>query len=301
MSNFFGGALYASERIRSRLAQGTIPWTKPWTPGYAGAISRATGRAYGYINQLLLSRNGEYIGLKAAKDAKVDFSGVKTETVVWCSNYERIKKDKDGNPVLDSDGTPKKERVFGYTSHPVLPVALCRGIEEKTPPTGAIHPAFRKDAGVEASIRRFLDENNLSIEENDFATPHYDADKGAIVLPCIGRFKSESSYYAPLFRLLAGVTAGLLDRQYDGKNPDGDQAREELVCEMASMMLLTAFDFDTADAVGDSASYCAKWIDVIGGDNYAVVYGASRAEKAALLILSLDETGMEALPIKDVA
>ena len=43
-----------TERIINELENGIIPWEKPWTGVSSGAYSRATGRPYSILNQLLL-------------------------------------------------------------------------------------------------------------------------------------------------------------------------------------------------------------------------------------------------------
>ena len=48
-----------TDRIIEELEQGSIPWEKPWTGIRNGAYSRATGRPYSVLNQMLLRKPGE--------------------------------------------------------------------------------------------------------------------------------------------------------------------------------------------------------------------------------------------------
>ena len=47
-----------TDRIITELEKGTVPWHKPWSCS-SGAISRATGKPYSVLNQLLLPQAGE--------------------------------------------------------------------------------------------------------------------------------------------------------------------------------------------------------------------------------------------------
>ena len=47
-----------TERILEELEQGVVPWEKPWTGVRNGAYSRASGKPYSILNQLLLRESG---------------------------------------------------------------------------------------------------------------------------------------------------------------------------------------------------------------------------------------------------
>lgn len=49
-----------TDRIIAELEKGIIPWERPWTGVRDGAFSRATGKPYSLLNQLLLGKPGEY-------------------------------------------------------------------------------------------------------------------------------------------------------------------------------------------------------------------------------------------------
>lgn len=54
-----------TDRIIAELEKGRIPWHKPWKCS-SGAISRATGKPYSVLNQLLLPQVGEYVTFRQA-------------------------------------------------------------------------------------------------------------------------------------------------------------------------------------------------------------------------------------------
>jgi len=51
-------------RIIEQLEKGYIPWKKPWANCLDGAFNRISRRPYSLLNQLLLSRAGEYATFK---------------------------------------------------------------------------------------------------------------------------------------------------------------------------------------------------------------------------------------------
>ena len=52
-----------TSRIIDQLEQGCIPWAKPWIAS-GNAISRATGKPYSLLNQMILGKPGEYVTFK---------------------------------------------------------------------------------------------------------------------------------------------------------------------------------------------------------------------------------------------
>ena len=55
-----------TDRIIAELEKGIIPWERPWTGVRDGAFSRATGKPYSLLNQLLLGKPGEYLTYRQA-------------------------------------------------------------------------------------------------------------------------------------------------------------------------------------------------------------------------------------------
>ncbi len=61
-NSLIGFDLYQTitDRMIAGLEKGTVPWQRPWSCP-SGAISRATGKPYSALNQLLLPEAGEYV------------------------------------------------------------------------------------------------------------------------------------------------------------------------------------------------------------------------------------------------
>ena len=78
-----------------------------------------------------------------------------------------------------------------------------------------------------------------------------------------------------------------LNRKLDGGFGSKDYAREELVAEIGSAMIManTGTDLNEEQCV----AYLKNWLDRCGEDATALNYGATRAEKAAAMILGTTE------------
>ena len=86
-----------TERILEELEQGVVPWEKPWTGVRNGAYSRATGKPYSILNQLLLRESGEYLTFKQAQEAGGTVrKGEKPRIVVFWKPLPVTEKDKEG-------------------------------------------------------------------------------------------------------------------------------------------------------------------------------------------------------------
>ena len=89
-----------TDRIITELENGIIPWEKPWTGVRSGAYSRATGRPYSVLNQLLLRKPGEYLTFKQATEAGGSVrKGEKASLVVFWKPLPVKEKTKDGKEV----------------------------------------------------------------------------------------------------------------------------------------------------------------------------------------------------------
>ena len=64
-----------------------------------------------------------------------------------------------------------------------------------------------------------------------------------------------------------------------------DYSREELVAEIGGAMLCTVTGLDCDKAFKNSVAYIQGWLGALKNDNKAIVWAASRAEKAAKYIM----------------
>ena len=92
-----------TNRIIQQLEKGIIPWHKPWKMSGVSikgatdlkkvAFNRITKTAYSALNQMLLSRAGEYASFKQWKDVGGTIKkGAKAEIVVFWKWLENVTK-----------------------------------------------------------------------------------------------------------------------------------------------------------------------------------------------------------------
>jgi len=82
-----------TNRIIMELENGVVPWHKPWRCA-SGAISRATGKPYSVLNQMMLPYEGEYVTFKqAAEEGHPVKKGEKSSAVFFFMFIETEDKD----------------------------------------------------------------------------------------------------------------------------------------------------------------------------------------------------------------
>ena len=85
-----------TDRIIHQLREGTTPWKKSWLSVREGAFNRVSRKPYSILNQLLLSRQGEYASYKQWQQLGGQVRrGAKSEIVVFWKLLDRVDPDKD--------------------------------------------------------------------------------------------------------------------------------------------------------------------------------------------------------------
>ena len=116
-----------TDRIIAELKKGNIPWQKPWTGVRSGACSRATGRPYSLLNQMLLGKPGEYLTYNQAREAGGYVKeGEHGHLVVFWKMLPIKKTNADGS--IEDDIIPMIR--YYYVFH----IDQCEGIEPKWKP-----------------------------------------------------------------------------------------------------------------------------------------------------------------------
>ena len=100
-----------TDRIIRQLEEGTIPWKKSWLSVREGAYNRISKKPYSIMNQLLLSRQGEYASYKQwqALGGQVR-KGAKSEIVV----FWKLLDAKDDKAQSNKAETYKKVPLLRY-------------------------------------------------------------------------------------------------------------------------------------------------------------------------------------------
>lgn len=288
-----------TDAILAQTKDGNIPWVRPWTGGIAGAdprrmaVSHSTGRAYSFLNQMLVGGVGEYATFKQIKDCGGRVKkGAKAKHVYFWSSVSVKAKTRDGSPVLDEDGNETYRRVWYLKPYCVFdvqkdaegvdPVRLNKILEaEKAGESG-------KDEKIdkpEDVMRNYLKREGIGFEEygnEAFYRPSTDS----ITVPPRGKFKGIAAFYGTVFHEIGHSTGAekRLARKMGGGFGSYDYGKEELVAEMTSAFICATLGLP--QETRQNAAYIKSWMKAISEDENMVVYAASKAEKAVEFILT---------------
>lgn len=284
-----------TNRVIEQLEQGIIPWSKPWMLTgceEALAISYASRKPYSFLNQLLLGRNGEWLTFPQieALNGRVK-KGAKASFVVFYKRYTKKKTvtDENGNEVEKTKAIP----VLKHFN--VFHIEDCEGIDSKIipaelpeQPEDELEPVEMAEAVVKGylSTQQSLRLRNDRPSDNAHYSPMFDE----VVVPMMKQYKVVDEYYSTLFHELVHST-GTKERcarpELYTINHFGskDYSREELVAELGAQMLCHKTGISGEAAFKNSVAYIGGWVKKLKEDTKAIVWAASRAEKAARYIL----------------
>ena len=286
-----------TDRVLEQIEQGIIPWHKPWNAATlsedALAISYTSRKPYSFLNQMLLGRNGEWLTFNQVKERGGNIKkGAHAGIVVFYKQYQ-VKKTKR---VKDAEGNEYDKEVSSTIPvlkyYPVFHIDDCEGIEskikvEEKPKESKVQPIKR----AEKIVKDYLKAQPLLKLRNDrpsnraYYTPMWDE----IIVPMLSQYKEKEEYYSTLFHEMVHSTghSTRLNREEGMGNKFASHAysREELVAELGSAMLCTNIRIDTEVAFKNSVAYIKDWASKLKEDTKAIVWAASRAEKAARYIL----------------
>lgn len=296
-----------TDRIVSEMEKGIIPWHKPWagipclTTADGGAINYVSRRPYSFLNQLLLGKPGEWLSWKQIQDLKGKVKkGAHGSFVVFYTVAYYVKKDKDGNPVLDEEGKEKMESrpilkyynvfhlddVEGIESKLVKVEDEGEKVEEEPTEEGRIESAEKIIEGylIREEALKFI---NSTPSDRAYYSPVQDL----VQVPMFSQYTEPAEYYSTAFHEFTHSTmkASRCDRVADNEGAffgNGIYSREELVAEMGAAMLCSQSGIDCDKAFKNSVSYLQSWLQALKNDNKMIVWAAGRAEKAARFILN---------------
>ena len=317
-----------TDRILAQMEQGIIPWHKPWcalrvqwegrkthteTRTQQVAYSRATGKAYSMLNQMLLARPGEWASYKQITEAGGQVKkGEKSSICVFWKFIEKDRHDKNGDPILDADGKPVKEQVPYLRYYNVFHVeSQCEGITPKkrrSDPGTVTHTvtvvdergtcATKTDAEwaaieeADEAVQAYVARSGLTlVEEPGSDEAYYSPLMDKVVVPCRAQFKARDEFYSTLFHECVHSTGhhSRLDR-FSGAGDHsfgGDEySKEELVAEIGAACLNNLFGIETASSFKNSAAYIQNWSRKLKEDRKLIVSASSKAEKAVNYILT---------------
>lgn len=276
-----------TERIVEQLRQDIIPWQKPWTGAADGAVSYATGRAYSFINQMLLGRGGEWLTFKQIKalGGRIN-KGAKAGMVVFYRPYLHEEKNEQGEVI-------KVSTIPILKSYNVFHIEDCTGIESKYN-TEHIIPLQPIDE-AEKVISNYVEREGLNFHnDKPSGKAYYSPMSDEVVVPMLNQYEIAEEYYSTTFHELTHSTMkeSRCNRREGSKIAafgGDDYSREELVAEIGSAMLCSYVGIDCEKAFNNSVAYIQGWIRQLSNDTKAIVWASSRAEKAARYILNIKD------------
>ena len=286
-----------TDRVLEQIEQGIIPWHKPWNAATlsedALAISYTSRKPYSFLNQMLLGRNGEWLTFNQVKERGGNIKkGAHAGIVVFYKQIEVKTTKRVKNAEGEEYDKAVKSRIPVLKYYHVFHIDDCEGIESKIkvedkPKESKVQPIKR----AEKIVKDYLKAEPLLKLHNDrpsnraYYTPMWDE----ITVPMLSQYKEKEEYYSTLFHEMVHSTghSTRLNREEGMGNKFASHAysREELVAELGSAMLCTNIKIDTEVAFKNSVAYIKDWASKLKEDTKAIVWAASRAEKAARYIL----------------
>ncbi|SMF34959.1 Antirestriction protein ArdC [Azospirillum oryzae] len=283
-------SLYAeiTARIIAELEAGRLPWVQPWgTPAAAAPLglprNAATGRAYTGVNVLILW--GAVVARGFSGQSWLTFrqalargghvrKGERGTTVVYA---DRFIPDDERRRARDTGEEPqaitflKRFTVFNCAQCEDLPDGIA--VVPPPIPEGLILPraaALIQASGVDVRIGG----------TRAFYSPQHDY----VQVPPPQAFFEPVNWHRTVLHELGHSTghASRLNRDLSGAFGSRKYAFEELVAEISAAYLCAALGIVPTVRHAD---YVGAWLDVLRGDNHAIVRAASQASKVADYLL----------------
>lgn len=269
--------------------EGLLPWQKPWKGGMQFARSMSSGKLYNGINRWVLTLTAEANGWSP-----------------WFGTYKQIealggqvrKGEKSQIAILWKPVTKmvdgQEEKFLIMRAFNVFSASQADNLPEKfyaKPEIDGNEPVAIEE--VEAVFAAYTAKHEIPVGfggSRAFYAPREDR----IQLPEFSTFVSAEHYYATAFHEAGHSTGhesrlnrpGVADFDHFGSH---QYSREELVAELSSAMVLGILGLDKPDLVENQAAYLASWKAKLVEDPQAIVWAAGRAERAANLILGVEE------------
>ncbi len=264
-----------TNRIIDQLESGVIPWQKPWIAS-GNAISRATGKPYSLLNQMILGRGGEYLTFaQCQKERGKVKKGEKSQMVVFWKFIEQ-----------EDEETHEKKQVPFLRYYNVFHIDQCEGLTAKHMPE--LPATANPDETAENMIAAYAQRSGVTIQHQEGDRAFYSPASDSITLPLLAQFAETAEYYSTAFHELTHSTghASRLDRlsktAYFGSEA---YSKEELIAEIGAAALVNHAGLETANSFRNSAAYVQNWLKVLRDDKRFIVSAAGKAEKAVSMIL----------------
>lgn len=288
-----------TDRIIDQLQKGIIPWQKPWKVSATSirgaqdlhklAFNRVTKTAYSLLNQILLSKPGEYASFKQWTElgGKIR-KGAKAEMVVfwkWLTYEDKDNLDENGNPKAKNIPYLRYLQVFHISD--VIGVEPLKFEKEKEKDNVPLK-TFDADEEAEQIIRTYSEREHVPISFGGDSA-YYSPASDSIQLPERFSFGTNGAeYYSTAFHEITHSTGAShrLDREMKGFFGSSSYSKEELVAEIGASAMLNILNIETQKSFKNSVAYIQNWIKELKNDNKLIVIASAKAEKAVNYILN---------------
>lgn len=266
-----------TDRIINQLEKGLIPWEKTWSGVSGGAFNRISRKPYSLLNQMLLSKSGEYATFKQWQNLGGHIrKGAKAEMVVYWNIIEKEEIDKDGEKVVVGIPILKYYNVFHISD--VEGVAPLTNNETEVKPIDS----------AEQLIIDYVTREHINYKEVVSDKAYYSPTTDSVVVPTKKQYQNVNDFYATAFHEITHSTGNKsrLNR-ITSVAAFGSQeySKEELVAEIGSATLMKLLNLETSKTFRNTTAYIQSWLRVLKNDKRFIVSAASKAEKAVNFIL----------------
>ena len=280
------------ERITNQIvslidSDGLLPWQKPWNGTAEFARSMSSGKLYNGINRWVLTLTAQANGWSPWFGTYKQITelggqvrkGEKSSTAIL---WKPVKKVVDG--VEDSFLILRTFNVFSASQADGLPEKFYAKPEGND---------FELDLDAQGVFDAYTEAYGIPVSYGG-GQAFYQPKADSITLPLVETFKGSAEFHATAFHEAAHSTGhasrlnrpGVVDFDHFGSH---NYSREELVAELGSALVLGALGLDNPKLIENQAAYLKSWKSALKDDPQAIVWAAGRAEKAANLILGLEE------------
>ena len=269
-----------TDRIIEQLEKGYIPWQKPWTGVHDGAYNRISNKPYSLLNQMLLSKTGEYASFKQWTELGGHIrKGEKAEIVTFWKIQPIEEENEDGEKVT------KQIPLLRYYN--VFHISQVEGVEPKSIDLNELQPIEE----AERIKTQYMQREHIKILEKVTDKAFYSPSLDYIQVPCKEQYQDIEEYYSTLFHEITHSTGHKkrLDREdvkdclYKG---DENYSKEELCAELGSAFLINKLGIESSKSFNNSTAYIQSWLRVLKNDKKFIISASSRAEKAVKYILN---------------
>lgn len=276
-----------TNKFIEELEKGIIPWQKPWRGTLKnGAFNRVTKKPYSLLNQMLLSKEGEYASFKQWHDLGGTIKkGSKSEVVVFWK-IQPIEETKE-------DGTKEVKQIPILRYFNVFHISCVDGVE---PLDVAELTELEPIVEAERVKEEYKNRENIDIQEIITNEAFYSPSRDYIQVPCKEQYTDVTEFYSTLFHEMVHSTGhksrlDRLDTSINSRFGSEAYSKEELVAEIGSATILNLLGIETPKTFRNSTAYLQSWLRVLKNDNRFIISAATRAEKAVNYIMNMEVEG----------